>query len=140
MTPGHRLADLVRTITRTDMVAYGAATWDWHRLHHDIAYARARGLDGPVVDGQMLGALLAEQVIRAFDGTPRFVRLHFRNRAPVFADDEIRCEGVVASVADGLVVIDQQILVADRVVVAPAGTEVVAPGAGAETEAADRRR
>lgn len=133
MTPGERLPDLVRTITLTDLVAYGAATWDWHRLHYDDAYATARGMDGPVVDGQMMGALLAEQVTRAFGATPRFRRLHFRLRAPVGVGDEVRCEATVAAVSDGVVTIDQRVLVGDTVVVAPAGAEVVSPDAdGAE--------
>ena len=57
MKVGQRLPDLVRTVTLTDMVAYGGATWDSHRLHYDHSFAVSAGMERPVVDGQMLGAL-----------------------------------------------------------------------------------
>ena len=53
------LTPLEFTITSQDMVAYGGATWDWHRLHHDADYARSRGVERPVVDGQVFGAYFA---------------------------------------------------------------------------------
>jgi len=64
MKVGQRLPDLVRTITLTDMVAYGGATWDSHRLHYDPSFAVSAGMERPVVDGQMLGALFGEQLTR----------------------------------------------------------------------------
>ena len=50
-----------RSLTLTDLVAYSGATWDHHRLHYDDAYARAAGFPGPIVDGQMWGALFASR-------------------------------------------------------------------------------
>lgn len=125
MKAGDRLPELTRTIALSDMVAYGAATWDWHRLHYDPEHAKRAGFPAPVVDGQMLGALLAEQVIRALSEGDRLARLHFRNRAPVFPGDTVRCEAVVEHAEDARVVIEQRIVVNDRVVVAPAGAEIV---------------
>ena len=124
MTPGQRLPDLVRTIELSDMVAYGAATWDWHRLHYDADFALAAGMERPVVDGQMFGALLAEQVLRFVGADAELTRLHFRNRRPVFPGSELLCRATVSSAdADGFTV-DQTILVDDAVVVAPAGATV----------------
>ena len=128
MTPGERLPDLERRIELADMVAYAAATWDWHRLHYDPAYARRAGMEGPVVDGQMLGALLAEQVLRAVGTEGRLTRLHYRNRAPVFAGDQVTCEATVVEATDAGLVIEQAVRVAGIVVVAPAGTEVMLVG------------
>lgn len=122
--PGDRLPDLVRTIELTDMVAYGAATWDWHRLHYDTDYAQRAGMDRPVVDGQMLGAFLAEQVIRWLDGHGRLNRLHFRNRAPVLQGDTVTCQATVIEVGPTGVRLEHMILVGDHIVVAPAGTEI----------------
>ena len=45
-----------------DMVAYAGSTWDWHRLHYDSAWLDAKGIPAPVVDGQMFGALIAQQL------------------------------------------------------------------------------
>ena len=81
-------------------------------------------LDDPLVDGQMLGALLAEQVVRSLDDGDRLVRLYFQNRAPVFPGDTIRCEATVETVEDTQVTIKQRIVVDDRIVVAPAGAEI----------------
>ncbi|MDG2114695.1 MAG: MaoC/PaaZ C-terminal domain-containing protein, partial [Actinomycetota bacterium] len=83
MKVGDRLPDLVRTITLTDMVAYGASTWDYHRLHYDHDFATRAGMERPVVDGQMFGALFAEQLTRSLDQGQRISRLFFRNTAPV---------------------------------------------------------
>ena len=124
MKPGDRLPDLVRTIDFTAMVAYAAATWDWHRLHYDPEHARRVGLDKPVVDGQMLGALLAEQVMRQIGQAGRIARLRYRNRAPVYAGSVIVCEATVARINHQGFTIDQLIRVGDEVVVAPASAEV----------------
>jgi acyl dehydratase len=138
--PGDRLPDLVRVMSLTDLVGYGAATWDWHRLHYDHEYASRRGLPGPVVDGQMLGALLAEQLTRAVGGPPRLLRLHFRLRAPVHVGDEVRCEATVSSLVDGVATVEQRIVAGDTVVAAPAGAElVVEPGAVAPMPPEHRR-
>ena len=59
---GDAAPPLERTIELPDMVAYAGATWDWHRLHYDSAWLAERGLDRPVVDGQLFGALLAEML------------------------------------------------------------------------------
>ncbi len=124
MIAGERLPDLEHRISLADMVAYGAATWDWHRLHYDAEHARRAGMRAPVVDGQMLGALLAEQVLRAFRPGDRLTRLHYRNRAPVFPGDVIRCQAAVSRVDGDRVEVEQTIRVGDKVVVAPAGAEV----------------
>ena len=75
------------------MVAYAGATWDWHRLHYDPDFARPRRLTGPVVDGQVFGALLAE---RSRTGSAR-ARSSASCRLPlpnlVFAGETVRCDG-----------------------------------------------
>ena len=45
------------------MVAYAGSTWDWHKLHYDTDYLAAKRVPAPVVDGQVFGALLAEQLL-----------------------------------------------------------------------------
>jgi acyl dehydratase len=124
MKAGDRLPDLERQIELSDMVAYGAATWDWHRLHYDPEHARRFGMRAPVVDGQMLGALLAEQVVRALGSHAQITRLYYRNRSPVHAGDRIVCEAAVDKTDGRKIFIEQTIRVGDSVVVAPAGAEV----------------
>jgi acyl dehydratase len=112
---GDGVPTLERTITLADMVAYCGATWDWHRLHYDAAYAADQGCSKPVVDGQMLGALVAEQLLDHFGPGAFITNLGFRLRSMVFADDTVRVEGKVTGAGPGSVSIAHRVLVGDRV-------------------------
>ncbi|MFE3449003.1 MaoC/PaaZ C-terminal domain-containing protein [Nonomuraea sp. NPDC059194] len=122
---GAEVPALERRIELPDMIAYAGATWDWHRLHYDPAYTA--GLPGPVVDGQVFGALLAEQLQDWLGPRARIVRLHFRFRSMVFAGETVRCTGRVTAVEDGVLAVEQQVEVTGdgRVAVASAGATVV---------------
>jgi acyl dehydratase len=113
---GDAFPPLVRTITITDMVAYAGATWDWHRLHYDTEFCAERGMERPVVDGQMLGALMAEQVLDHLGPRGFLTNLGFRFRSMVFAGDTVRVEGEVTAVEDGAIGVRQRVLVEDRLV------------------------
>lgn len=128
---GTQVPALVRTIALPDMVAYAGATWDWHRLHYDPAYLEEKQLPAPVVDGQVLGALLAEALLDWL-GPEAFVRrLDFRFKALVFAGETVRCEGDVTGIDGGEVSVDLRVVVVgpdgavDRVVAAPCRAVVV---------------
>ena len=95
---GELLPTLEKEIRLTDMMAYGAATWDFARIHYDDAYARKQGLPSPVVDGQMLGAFLA-QLVQDWAGPQGFLRsLDFQNRGMVFPGDVVTCGGHVTDI------------------------------------------
>ena len=109
---------LERTIGLTDMVAYAGATWDWHKLHYDAAYVAEKKLPGPIVDGQVYGALLVE-MLQDWLGPQSFVHeLEFTFRNLVFAGETLRCSGTVASVGDDRISVDMTV-----VVVADDGTD-----------------
>lgn len=117
---GRRLAPLERTIRLVDMVAYAGATWDWHPLHYDAALASDLGLPGPVVDGQVLGALLAEQVLDDLEPGARIRRMAFRFRAMVFAGETVRVEGEVTAIGQdppGTVEVTQRVSVGERTII-----------------------
>jgi acyl dehydratase len=92
-----------------------------------------------VVDGQIFGALLAEQ-LQDWLGPRAFIRrLHFRFRSLVFAGETVRCEATVIEVHDDRLIVECRVVVPahgdapERVAVAPAGAEVVLrvlPGEG----------
>ncbi len=117
---GTEIPPLNRHIELPDMVAYGAATWDWHRLHYDPAHAHRLGAPAPLMDGQMLGALLAECVLRYCGPGARLTRLAYRNRAPVLAGNTVICAGTIGTVDDAGFSVDLSVTVGDRLVVAPA--------------------
>ena len=92
---GEALPALRMVISLTTLVAYAGATWDFHRYHYDGAVAASLGFPAPFMDGQMIGALLARQLM-AWGGADAFVRkLSFRLREMVFADDTIVITGNV---------------------------------------------
>jgi acyl dehydratase len=118
---------LERTIELPDMVAYAGATWDWHRLHYDTAWLAERGLDRPVVDGQLFGALLAEMVLDWAGPDATLTALSFRFKNLVFAGETVRCTGTVTAEDGDLVSLECRVEVVGenaRVAVAPASAQV----------------
>ena len=96
VTVGETLPPLETTITLTSLVMYAGATWDFHRFHYDLAFVAALGMPAPFMDGQMVGALLARQLMQ-WGGADAFVRrLNFRLREIVYAGDRIVLNGVVS--------------------------------------------
>lgn len=98
---GERLPTIARELDQARMVMYAGATWDWHRLHYDTEYVAERKLPAPLVDGQMLGALFAEQVHRHFEPRARIVGMKLRFRSMVFAGESVDITGEIVSVEEG---------------------------------------
>ncbi|MCF2526495.1 hypothetical protein [Yinghuangia soli] len=76
------------------------------------------------MDGQVFGALPAEQLQDWLGPGTRLATLHFRFRELVFVGEEVRCTGRVTAIEGELVTVVQQIAVVGpdaRVAVAPAG-------------------
>lgn len=127
---GDVVPPLQRGFDRAGMVAYAGATWDWHRLHHDEAYLAEKQLPAPVVDGQVLGALLAEQVQDWLGPTCFVTRLWFRFASLVFAGETVRCEASVAAVDGDLITVTSRVVVPatggrpERIAVTGAGAEI----------------
>ncbi len=124
--PGEALPPLERTFTAVDLVAYGAATWDWHRLHYDLEHARSMKLPGVVVDGQAFGALLARAALDWAGPRAFMTRLSFRMKSMAFAGDTLLAEGEVTAVNDRIAVLAQRLTCAGRLV-AEASTEIRLP-------------
>lgn len=124
MKVGDPLPTLERTLELKDLVAYAGATWDWYGAHYDPAMISALKLTGALVDGQMLGALLAEQAT-SWAGPRAFVRrMSFRFKSMVFAGDTVRCEGEVIAVDGQTVTLRQTVMVRDQAAVEPATLEI----------------
>lgn len=109
------LTPLIRKVTLTDMVAYAGATWDWHRLHYDPEFLSSKGLERPVVDGQMLGALMVEQILDEFGPTAYIVRFSIKYKAMMFAGDTVRVLGERLADESDLAVISQKAIVGETV-------------------------
>lgn len=95
LSVGDDLPPLEKQIDAAHMMAYGAATWDFIRVHYDADYIREMGFPGPFLDGQMVGAFLA-QLVQDWSGPSAFLRkLAFRNRVMAYPGDTLVCRGTV---------------------------------------------
>ena len=124
MQAGDKLPVLERSLNLVDLVTYAGATWDWYRAHYDPETISRLKLRAAIVDGQMLGALLAEQAL-AWAGPRAFIRkMSFRFRSMVFAGDTVRCESEITAAEGSRLVLSQRVLVGERVAVEPASMEL----------------
>jgi len=117
MQVGDTLPHRVITISTSDMVAYAGATWDHHKLHHDTQYLASKGIEAPVVDGQVFGAYFATQALTAFPAGHWIQSMSFRFRSMVFANDTVEIVGVVSVVDSGITTIEHTAMVGDRLCV-----------------------
>ena len=128
---GQAIPPLERTVSLVRMIAYAGATWDWHRLHYDPGYAAARNLPGPIADGQMFGAFLAEALLDWLGPRAFIRRLSFRLRDMVFPGDSVRCEGEVTAIDaeenHDVVTVAMRIRVGERIAIEPASAQITLP-------------
>jgi acyl dehydratase len=120
LTPGTTLPAWEHRFTEVDLVAYGAATWDWHRVHYDLEYARSRKLPAVLIDGQVYGAIFAKLATRWAGPLAFLSGMGLKMRSMAFAGDTLRAEGDVRSVeAQGSgyqVQLAQRLLCGDRLI------------------------
>ena len=95
VTIGEALPPLDLTVTLTTLVMYAGATWDFHRYHYDAEFVGKLGMSAPFMDGQMLGALLARQLMQWGRADAFVRRLQYRQRAMVYVGDTIMVRGKV---------------------------------------------
>jgi acyl dehydratase len=127
---GDALGVLQKRFTSVDLVAYGAATWDWHRLHYDVEFARSKQLPNVLVDGQVFGALFA-RALQDWAGPRGFItRLSLKMKSIAVAGDTLVASGEVTGIraGDGVshVTVTQSLKIESRVV-AEAVSEVRLP-------------
>ena len=117
---GQSLPEHAHTFTEVDLVAYGAATWDWHRLHYDKAHAQSMQLPGVLIDGQAFGAIFAREAMRWAGPTAFIQRMGLKMKSMAFAGDRLVARGHVTAIDEraGLwvVEIDQQLMCGERLV------------------------
>ena len=95
---GQELPPLKRTITPVQMMMYGAATWDFSRLHYDTPFVQKRGFDRIFVDRQMLGALVAKMIVDWIGEPTALKKLSVRYAKFVYPGDTITCYGRITEI------------------------------------------
>ena len=116
---GETLPALTKGFSQVDLVAYGAATWDWHRLHYDLEYARAKKLPGTLVDGQAFGAVFA-RAAQDWAGPRAFIMKHsLKMKSMAFAGDTLVAVGEVAALRETagavIVTLAQRLMNGDKI-------------------------
>lgn len=119
MNVGDKLPPIEMMMDSARLVMYAGATWDWHVLHHDTRYAESLGLDAPIVDGQMFGAMFAEQIQRHLGPNATIIRMALRFQSMVSAGESVEAVGKIVSTErnDSGVIItsEHRLLVGDRI-------------------------
>ena len=121
---GDKIPSLTKDITQVGMVMYSAATWDFARVHYDKDFVQSRRRDKPFVDGQMLGAYLAQMMMDWIGDNGTLKKMDFRFRKMLTAGDRIICRGTVAEKsADN----DRKLVKCDLWIEDQGGEKVLAP-------------
>ena len=126
VSPGEKLPALERTFTLVDLVLYGAATWDWNRMHYDVEQTHRLKLPAPMIDGQEFGAFFARAALEWAGPRAFLSRLALRMKAMAFAGETLRAQGEVKEMRDGAVVLTQRLTCGERLI-AEATTELRLP-------------
>lgn len=116
MKVGDTLPTYEKTFTTVDLFAYGAATWDWHRMHYDAEYARGKGFSAPVIDGQMYGAVFASVAMKWAGPRAFMTKMSLKMKSMAFAGDTLRAEGSITAVEGNVVTVAQRLLNGDRLI------------------------
>lgn len=92
---GDELPQFEELMTTVEMARYGAATWDFSRVHFDKEFVDNIGFPKPFVDGQMLGSYMA-RLAGEWAGDPCSIRkMNVRYTQMLFPGDTIVCTGKV---------------------------------------------
>lgn len=88
--PGAEIRETTQ-LTEVLLFRYSALTFNGHRIHYDIDYARdVEGYEGLVVHGPLIATLLVDLAVRTVGRQPG--RFSFRALAPITADDSFDIE------------------------------------------------
>lgn len=120
LSVGQALPERGHTFTEVDLMAYGAATWDWHRMHFDKGHAKSMQLPGVVIDGQVFGAVFARESMQ-WAGPKAFIQsMSLKMKSMAFAGDHLVVKGTIDAIdhLDDVCIfrINQQLWCGDRLV------------------------
>jgi acyl dehydratase len=124
---GYMLPEFRQTFTEVDLMAYGAATWDWHRNHYDQHRVEQLDFEHPFVDGQNFGSIFARELMH-WAGPAGFIRrMGLRFHTMVYAGDTLIGGGNVTEIHrenDHLILQIAQHLHKDETIAATCATEL----------------
>ncbi|WP_076867152.1 MaoC family dehydratase [Bradyrhizobium mercantei] len=98
VTVGQELPPLIKAFTAVDLMVYGAATWDWYRMHYDEVAAKTSDFRGVFVDGQQWGAIFARQAVDHLGPCSFVTKMSLKYKAMAFAGDTVSVKGTIAEI------------------------------------------
>lgn len=102
---GDDLPTVTRNASRAQLFLYSAATWNPHRIHYDVDYARLEGHPDVIVHGPLQGAWLTQYLTDWIGPKGRLVSASWQNRASAVPEQDLTFRGrVVAKEGDRVTV------------------------------------
>ena len=95
---GDELPPVTRNASRSQLFLYSAATWNPHRIHYDVDFARVDGHPDVIVHGPLQGAWLTQFVTDWAGPQGRLVQAGWQNRASALPEQDYLFGGRVTAV------------------------------------------
>jgi acyl dehydratase len=92
---GQVLAAITRTTSLTQVFRYSAATWNTHRIHYDLEYAKREGYPGVLVQSHLHGAFVTQYCTDWMGPGGTLESLVVSVRRYAVAGESLTCVGVV---------------------------------------------
>lgn len=121
---GDELPVVIRNASRVQLFLYSAATWNPHRIHYDIDYARFEGHPDVIVHGPLQGAWLSQYVTDWAGPAGRILNLSWQNRASALPEQDYEFRGTVKAVEGNVVTLDVWEQTREGVVIMPGEARV----------------
>ncbi len=121
---GEELPVVIRNASRVQLFLYSAATWNPHRIHYDIDYARFEGHPDVIVHGPLQGAWLSQYVTDWAGPAGRILNLSWQNRASALPEQDYEFRGIVKAIEGNVVTLDVWEQTREGVVIMPGEARV----------------
>lgn len=108
VTVGDAIPPVTERVSNAQLFFFSAATYNGHRIHYDLPYARSEGHPTIIVHGPLQSALMAKTLRDWIGPRGRLLRLRTQNRASGFPDEDLIFGGRVtaARIEDGAGVVE----------------------------------
>ncbi|MPZ62033.1 MAG: acyl dehydratase [Propionibacteriales bacterium] len=98
VTVGAEIPPLCLAVSRVQMFFFSAATYNGHRIHYDVTWARdVEGYPDILVHGPLQVASLARALTDWASGGGRLIRYAVQNRGTAHPDEELQFRGLVTA-------------------------------------------
>jgi hydroxyacyl-ACP dehydratase HTD2-like protein with hotdog domain len=95
---GDRFGPWTVTPTQVQLFRFSAVTWNAHRIHYDLPYARSEGYDGILVQSHLHGCFLVQALLSWGGPASRLRRFSWQNRGVAIPGDTLSCTGTVSAI------------------------------------------